>query len=224
MTFSYRSDEIHLISAALSKAQGSYKEPVMNCEGPNGRYANLQAILNATREALSANALSFNQYEELLEEGAGGRLLKTVISHESGQYMSSCARIPASDHLREDGNTMEIIKRRHAQMLLGIAPSPQDHYALDDDGAADADKKVLKSLQEPQGTEKPSAKTPSGVLTHDQYNDLKIELQGYPKLAKEIFDTYGVDTLADLPREDYFKIRARVLKIKKVENEYNSRS
>lgn len=224
ITFSYRSEEINLVSGALSKAQGIYKEPVMNCEGPNGRYANLQAILNATREALATNALAFNQYEELIDNGAGGRLLKSVISHESGQYISSCARIPVSDHLREDGNTLEIIKRRHAQMLLGIAPSPQDHYAMDDDGAADADKKVLKSLREVDGTEKPKAKTASGLLTHDQYNDLKEELKGFPKLAEDTMKTYGVDTLADLPREDYFKIRNRILKIKKIEADYESRS
>lgn len=221
-TFSYRSEEINLISAALSKAQGSYKEPVMNCEGPNGRFANLQAIHNATRKALSDNELSFHQYEELIDYGSGGRLIKSVVSHESGQYLSSCARIPASDHLREDGNVLEIIKRRHAQMLLGIAPSPQDHYALDDDGAADADKKVLQSLRKVDEPKK--AKTASGVLTHDQYNDLKIELTGQPKLATDILENYGVDSLADLPREEYFKIRSRILKIKKVEADYNSRS
>ena len=50
-------------------------------------FANLQAILKATRESLSVNEIGFFQFIELLDEGSGAALLKTTLGHSSGQYI-----------------------------------------------------------------------------------------------------------------------------------------
>ena len=91
----YRSEAINEIMGALSKAQGDYKPLVANQSVSGRKFANLQAILDAVRDALSTNGLGFFQFIELLDEGSGATLLKTTIGHESGQYIYSCARVVA---------------------------------------------------------------------------------------------------------------------------------
>ena len=139
----YRSTEINEIMGALAKAQGNYKRLVANQNAPGGKFANLQAILEAVRESLSENGLGFFQFIELLDEGSGGALLKTTIGHESGQYISSCARVVAGKTERQTGNIYEIHKRLHALMILGIAPSDNDPIAFDDNGEIIAEQHLI---------------------------------------------------------------------------------
>src|SRR5215470_12553203 len=82
-----RSTDINLIAGALAKAQGSYEPLVANEEGKGGKFANLQAILLATRKALSDNGIALHQYRQFLDEGSGASILRTVLLHESGQWL-----------------------------------------------------------------------------------------------------------------------------------------
>jgi len=217
----YRSDAIDKVMASLSKAQGSYKKLIPNQVGPDGVYANLEATLDATRDALSQNGLGFYQYTHLLDEGTGAALLHTVLGHESGQYISSTARIITGKTDRQTGNINEIHKRIQAQMLLGIAPSKNDPIAFDDNGHEQTDLALLERLKRP--AEERDAIDKSVVITKDQYNDLLIELQGEETIAQDILDFYHIQTLADLPRDEYHKARSRILRIKRTKEEYERR-
>jgi hypothetical protein len=196
---------------------------VPNEDAPGGKFANLQAILDAVRESLSLNGLGFYQYIELLDEGSGAGLLKTVLGHESGQFISSCARVVAGKTDRQTGNIYEIHKRFHALMLLGIAPSDNDPMAFDDNGSELADAALIDRLRKPKTTIKKEAIDVTDTINNDQYNELLIELDGYEDIAKDIMESHGIGTLADLPREEYHKARARILKIKRTQEEYEKR-
>jgi hypothetical protein len=74
-------------------------------------------------------------------------------------------------------------------------------------------------LSKPDSAEK-SIIDRDNPISKDQHNELLIELQGYDKLAKEIMESYSIETLADLPRSEYYKVRDRILKIKKVQEEF----
>ncbi len=150
----YRSSEINEIMGALSKAQGSYKKLVANQDAPGGKFSNLQSILEAVRESLAKNGLGFFQFIELLDEGSGASLLKTTIGHESGQYISSCARVVTGKTERQTGNIYEIHKRLHALMILGIAPSNNDPVAFDDNGELMAEQHLISSLRKPDSPKK----------------------------------------------------------------------
>lgn len=215
----YRSAEINHIMGALAKAQGSYKTLVANQKGPGGKFANLEATLEAVRESLSSNGISFFQHIELLDEGSGAALLKTMLGHESGQYISSCGRVIPDKNERKTGNMFEIHKRRHAQMILGIAPSENDPIAFDDNGEVISEDNLIADLRKPDTPNKPSLDR-TDVIDNAQYRELLIELQGYEKIAKDIMDTYAIQTLADLPAGEYHVARARILKIKKTHEEY----
>lgn len=215
----YRSVEINEIMAALSKAQGSYKKLVANQDAPGGKFANLQAILEAVRESLSKNGLGFFQFIELLDEGSGAALLKTTLGHESGQYISSCARVIMGKTERQTGNIYEIHKRLHALMILGIAPSNNDPIAFDDNGEIIAEQHLINSLRKPDTPVKKEVDR-TDVINSTQYEELLIELNGFEKIAKDIMEVYDIVTLADLPASEYHRARAKILKIKRTQEEY----
>lgn len=219
----YRSESIGKLSQALSKAQGEYKLLIANQDAPAGKFANLQAILNATRSALSENELAFYQYIELLDEGSGAALLISVLSHASNEWISSRARVVMGKTDRATGNTLEIHKRFHALMLLGIAPSDGDPHAFDDNGDEQAKELVLEELKKPD-TEKERIKVTSNEpITKDQYDDLMIELRNYKEIAQEILTVYNIETLADLPRERYHPALQEIRRLKKLHEDFYRR-
>jgi len=215
----YRSDEINEVMGALATAQGSYKPLIANQDAPGGKFANLQAILQATRESLSSNGLSFYQFIELLDEGSGAALLKSNVGHKSGQYISSCARVVTGKTDRQTGNTYEVHKRLHALMLLGIAPSDNDPIAFDDNGEIMAEQHLIAQLRKPDSPAKEEVDR-NDVINKHQYEELLIELNGFEKIAKDIMEVYDIRTLADLPASEYHRARAKILKIKKTQEEY----
>jgi hypothetical protein len=220
----YRSPEINHIMGALSKAQGSYKPLVANEDAPGGKFSNLQGILLAVRESLASNGLAFYQFIELLDEGSGAALLRTILGHESGQYISSTARVVRGKSDRQTGNIYEIHKRFHALMILGIAPSTNDPMAFDDNGEELAEQVLIDELRKPKNPNmQPVIETNYKTVNKDQYNELLIELEGFEEIAKDMLDVYKIETLADLPQEEYHKARAKILKLKRTHETYLNR-
>lgn len=216
----YCSESTGELISSLSKAQGAYKKLVANQDAPGGKFANLQAILDAVRGSLSDNGLAFYQYIELLDEGSGASLLKSILGHESGQYISSCARVVVGKTERQTGNIYEIHKRLHALMILGIAPSDNDPIAFDDNGEIMAEQHLISQLRKPDAPKKEEIDR-TDVINKTQYEELLIELSGFDKIAKDIMEVYDIHTLADLPASEYHRARSKILKIKRTQEEYS---
>lgn len=214
---SLRSENIDKVAGALAQAQGTYKPLAPNRESAAGSYADLNAILDATRNALSQNGIAFLQETELLDEGSGASLLYTTIAHASGQYISSVARLVIGKTERSTGTIQEIIKRRQACNLLGIAPSPYDPYAADDNAEELTEHHILEQLKKPK---KEKDLDPLDTITKERYHDLLIELEGYDEITKGILETYDVQTLADVPNTEYHSVLAKIRRLKKTHDEY----
>jgi hypothetical protein len=217
----YRSAEIDKISAALSKAQGAYRPLAPDTDSAHGKFASLRAILDAVREALDKNALAFHQHIEILDEGTGASLLVTTLSHESGQHIGSVGRIIAGKTTRRSGNLIEIHARIHGKLVLGIAPSENDPICFDDDGEEIAHETLIEVVRKGKNPEKVIDK--EDTISKDQYEELLIELENEPSICKDILECYNIETLADLPREEYHKARTRILKIKRTQEDYMQR-
>lgn len=195
------------IYAALAKAQGEYKKLRANEVGNQGKtFANLEAILEATREALAKNQIMFSQNIKLLDEGSGAALLITKLGHSSGEWIASYARVVVGKTDYATGYSYEIHKRLHALMLLGIAPSAHDPIAHDDNGADQSDRRAVDEMLKPK-VERDIDRTL--VISKDQYDTLNKELDVYPTkddgdyMLTKILETHGIETLADLPKDVY---------------------
>ena len=223
MSDQYRSAEIGILFGALAKAQGAYLRPVPNQRSPGGEFANLASILEATRPALSANALSFNFYQELLDSGSGACILWTTLGHESGQWMKSCSRVVSSGTFREIFNAIENYKRLSACNMLGIAPAGKDPLLFDDDGIEELDKQTVKNMRTPID-KRPKKSEHADVITQDQYDDLMFELEGYEEIAENMQQVYRIKTIADLPRSELYFAKEKIRELKKTYDDYDSKN
>lgn len=213
--------KIDQVIAALAKAQGSYKKLVCNEWAVGGAYANLQAILDATRESLSANGLAFYQYIDPITEGTGGVYLRTMLAHSSGQSISSSTRLVTPETDKAIGNSFEIHKRFHALMLLGVAPSKNDPDAYDDAGEGSAEDHMVKKMSKPGSNLDYNR---NKTLTHDRARELEIELENHPDLWKGLRAEYGVTLIADLPNDQYIAIKEQIKRVKDSINKMNLRN
>jgi hypothetical protein len=221
MEHSYRSQEINSIALSLSIAQGMFKPLKESQRGPRGMYSNLNDIHNATREALSKNHIALLHNTFLLDAGTGASLLWTELVHESGQYIKSCRRYVEEKTMRVTGNILEIIKRQEVLNLLGVAPSSTDPYLFDDDGETEADNYVVKELKKPIGEQKLDT---GETISDGQFQNLMVELQGQTALTKNIHESYGIKTIADLPKSEYFITLEKIRRLKKRAEDYDKRS
>ena len=168
----------------------------------------------ACRPALKANKLSFRQYLELEDAGTGAKLLKTVIGHASGQWLASYERVVPGKTDRETGNRVETYKRIQAKMLLGVSDSGNDPIALDDNGALQAENILIEALKKPNEY-KPKAYSKE-VITKDNYNELLITLGDDDVILEDVKQKFGIESLADLPKEKYHETLAEIRRIQQV--------
>jgi hypothetical protein len=133
-----RSEGIGQLVGALAKAQGSY-EPIrknrtvkvaMKAGGAyDFRYATLDSVLDATRTALAVNGLAIT--------ATVTDKLTVLLMHESGEWLSSVAPMPAiGGNWQAYGSALTYARRYLISTMLGVASES------DDDGAAASGHKV----------------------------------------------------------------------------------
>jgi len=79
-----KSENINELATALSKAQADFKPIKKSAVNPffKSKYATLDTVIEATRDALVTHGLAVIQMPEL-------ETLKTIITHSGGQWMST---------------------------------------------------------------------------------------------------------------------------------------
>lgn len=126
-----KSDTVDKLFAALAKAQGEFLPASKDNTNDFGRnYADLSAVINATRKSLSANGLSLMQFPGSDNDGV---FVETMLAHESGQWVRSKLHVPSNDP--QGTGTMISYARRYAlQATLNVS--------AEDDDASGAQKKA----------------------------------------------------------------------------------
>lgn len=119
---------------ALAKAQGEFQPVIKNREACGYdaagqyyeyRYADLDAVLAATRPALSAHGLATAQ-TVIRQSGQNYQQLVTTLFHEGGGKLSSVMDLPVIDHytdLNAYGSALGLLRRYAMSALLSVAPN-----------------------------------------------------------------------------------------------------
>jgi hypothetical protein len=118
---------VEKLAAALSKAQGIFKNPAKDRENPyfKSRYATLDAMQTATRNALAENGLSVVQLPQPADNGTWE--LHTVLLHSSGQSIRS--RLPLFSFPKGPqaaGSEITYMRRYAYAAILNIAADEDD--------------------------------------------------------------------------------------------------
>ncbi len=141
-----KSESIKEITTALSKAQVVFK-PIKRTEKVDyatsaGRkkynYAPLDEVIEATREALSANGLAITQTTKLLD---GNTILETLLSHSSGEWLSGELYVGKQDQAPQAEGSALTYKRRYGISAMLCVASEDD-----DDAEETTDRKEKVTL------------------------------------------------------------------------------
>jgi len=120
-----KSEDIKEIAKALVKFQSEVQKVSKSATNPffKSSYAPLSEILEAIREPLAKNKLSFVQFPE------GDYGLTTLLMHESGQWIESTYFMQPTKHSPQDAGSVITYQRRYALgAVLGL------NIDEDDDG------------------------------------------------------------------------------------------
>jgi hypothetical protein len=115
------------LTKALAQAQGDFPPVPKSRTNPHlkNKYATLDDVINTIRAPLKAHGLSFVQP---LSNGTDGAVvLETIIMHESGEWISTTAHVPAMgenrgvNELQSFGAALTYMRRYMLTAMLGIS-------------------------------------------------------------------------------------------------------
>lgn len=184
-----RSDKLDLFLPAFLAVQKELKPVIKDANNPffKSRYADLAAVYSEVQPIANAHDICITQGVDLMP--GGGMVIRTILWHISGQYISSTVRLtPMPD--KDDKITPQAVgsaityARRYSLMAIFALPADDD-----DDGNAASGRAQPKA---PTAAEKAKAKAdaakgqatgktglnqydgkPDGTATADQVAELK---------------------------------------------------
>jgi len=149
-----RSEQISDLVTALAKAQGEFAAVERNGYNPHFKssYSTLDDIIAAVKEPLSKYGLA---YLQLFGQDESGPTLTTILTHESGQFISTSVRIVVSgggsNELQKLGSTLTYLRRYMLAPLLGV------NSETDDDGNASGKTEARGAQSFPQSEKQKAA-------------------------------------------------------------------
>lgn len=180
-----KSDKIGSLAAALCKAQramGAAKKDStlkVTAKGTGAplfttKYADLAAVIEAVKEPLSDNALSFVQAVDTNE--AGAIVVETILLHDSGEWIGSkLAMKPTGSDPQSIGSCITYARRYSLQSLVGL---PAD----DDDGTAASGRKAEPA--EAKKSPPPEQSTLDAVYSNISKVESIPHLENYEKILR----------------------------------------
>lgn len=123
----HRSEELKDLFTALAKAQAEMETAELSSSNPffKTRYADLAAIVKASRPALTKHGLSIIQ--QIISHEDGQTMLHTMLCHTSGQWVESRVRIvPPKNDVQSIGSYITYLRRYSIAAICGIVSSDDD--------------------------------------------------------------------------------------------------
>ena len=161
------SDTLVKIAPALLAAQKAVGNAKKQATNPHfkSKYANLEAVIEAVKDALNENGIAIIQ--TVGEVGAGTICVGTRLLHESGEYIEDMASAPLSKQDAQGVGSAVTYLRRYS--LAAICSITQE----DDDGESAKDGGISKAqLVAIQTNAEKNAEMIGKALNHFKVSDL----------------------------------------------------
>lgn len=193
--------QIATLAVALAKAQGAIKSAEKDRTNPHfkAKYATLDAVWEACRGALSSNGLSIVQLPEVDGQTV---IVRTLLLHASGEYISAALAIKARDDSPQAiGSALTYGRRYGLCAMVGVT-------ADEDDDANGASQRSSHSYQrrEPEPVDnRPTAAERSALIARARGLGWKDD-----EFIKFMKDGCGVDSTRDLTRAQFVALSQAV--------------
>ena len=133
-----KSESIKELATALNKAQAILQIAKKGSENPffHSKYADLLAVWDACREALTSNGLSVSQIADTDFEGKA--VLETILMHTSGEWIKGrLPLMPVKSDPQAQGSALTYARRYSLSSIIGLCTEEDD----DAEGAMRGEKK-----------------------------------------------------------------------------------
>lgn len=141
------SEKIDMVSKALVAAQKEIEVAQKNAENPffKSHYANFTAVVDAVKGPLNRQGLAFLQ---LVQTDDDIDTVETILMHESGQFISSTARVYCNkpNDPQAFGTGITYAKRYALQAALGLPTEDNDGGGGSGDGPPEPDPNIMSKL------------------------------------------------------------------------------
>ena len=139
-----QSENIANLAKALSIVQGKLTYAKKDSKNPffKSNYADLESVWDACRDLLSNNGLAVSQFPGLYSDLDKSMSLVTILTHESGEWISQEMSVPVSKvDPQGAGSALTYMRRYALAAVVGVVQA-------DDDGqAASSPKPVVKAKE-----------------------------------------------------------------------------
>ena len=175
-----QSESINELAAALAKAQAAIRPAVKDKTNPafRSKYADLSAVWEACREALTSNGLSVVQFP--VDAAEPGRVaLETTLLHTSGQWLRASFSLPlAKNDPQGMGSGLSYARRYALAAVVGVVADEDD-----DGNAASQAKPQQKPQAQQSATYEPQRATaprlPSQAAPADEASIREAAVKAY---------------------------------------------
>ena len=206
----YESDDTAILATSLAKAQGEFPKIKANSSSyyKSKIFADLDNIVHAVKPILEKYDLSVIQSERTTRDGTV--FLVTILKHKSGQFTSSRVRVTPANNDPESYGVALAHKQRYSYKTLLNITTIDDPF--DDDAESYAKENDKKLIAEPISTSK--FVNSYERIAVEQLEQLERNLDGFPRLAKKIMETFGIASLADMPKNKFLSTIDKILHLK----------
>lgn len=209
------SEKIDLLATALSTAQSALHQASKDSKNPffNSTYADLTAVWNACREALSSNGLCVIQCTQPIE---GKLFLITTLAHSSGQWVKSYFPLTVESKrekpspgkrenlLQEMGSALTYTRRYALAAIVGVAPANEDDDG--NEGGKSYKPQIAKTVHK------------RITISEEQEDQIEKMLMDAPELRKEILTKMGIGSFMELTVNQYNGVINRIRSLLEGEN------
>ena len=123
-----QSEQLNELGAALAKAQVQIKSALKDSVNPHfkSRYADLTAIVEASRAALTSNGIALLQLP-MCDPENGRVIVSTMLLHSSGQWIRSAASaLPRDLSPQSVGSAITYLRRYGLAAMAGVVSEEDD--------------------------------------------------------------------------------------------------
>jgi hypothetical protein len=200
-----KSETIKELATALSKAQSQVQDARKDRNGQGYKYADLSQMLQIVRPVLADNGLAIVQFPAECEKD---RLaIETVITHESGEFMSnsysmeieqifSKAGKAVTSKAQASGSVITYMRRYALAAVMGITQEDSD---------AALQREAQQAAAEPKITPEQVAYLYPHVTEEGEGGALQWSIKG-----QMIFQEFGINVIEELPESRFNELKTRL--------------
>lgn len=200
-----QSTDIKELAVSLTKVQSEMEIAEKKKNNPffKSKYADFQAVVEASRPAMVNNGLCITQ---IITEKEDGTYLVSMLMHSSGQFLRSVKKItPLKNDIQSFASYVTYCKRLCYSALLGVVCADED-----DDG---------EQAVAPHRNNKQAPVPAEEKITSEQLEQLWFELEDQEELTKSILKAFNIKELSEMPKSQFLRVISRIQEVKNVHNQ-----